>query len=96
VLHQPVQQGELLVVRECGEAAALDGEDLERGEADTVEAGRGPAVAPVRVGERRGVDGAFTLPGQQVVHVDAPPGAPSSAASAPGNTAPAAAPTAAY
>lgn len=37
MLDEPVEEGELLVVRQRGQAAALDGQDLERGEADAVE-----------------------------------------------------------
>ncbi|MDQ0993595.1 hypothetical protein QFZ74_004823 [Streptomyces sp. V3I7] len=44
MLDEPVEQGELLVVRQAGEAAALDGQDLERGQLDAVEAVRAPAL----------------------------------------------------
>ena len=62
VLDEPVEPGQLLVVRHGGEAAALDGEDLERREPHAVQAVGRPAVAPVRLGERGRVRGPLALP----------------------------------
>ncbi len=59
-------------MRQGGQAAALDGEDLEGGQADAVQAVGGPAVAAVGVRERGGVGGPFAGAGQQAGHVDAP------------------------
>ncbi len=70
MLHQPVEERELLVVRQGGEAAALDREDLEGSEVYAVQAVRRPAVAPVGVRERGGVRGPSPLACQQVGHVD--------------------------
>ncbi len=58
-------------MRQRGEASALDGEDLERGQADAVQAVGGPAVAAVGVGEGGRVGGPGALAVEEVVHLDA-------------------------
>ncbi len=86
VLDQPVDERELLVVRHRGETAAMDREDLE-GASRTPSSLRRPAVAPVRLGERRRVSGLLPLLAEQLPGVDpdaprplrarpAPPGTP--------------------
>ncbi|GGS63695.1 hypothetical protein GCM10010238_60920 [Streptomyces griseoviridis] len=74
VLDHAVDERELFVVRQRGQAAALDGEELERREPYAVQAPGRPAGAAVGVGERGGVGGPPALPLQQAGGVHAPRG----------------------